>query len=86
MTSLATRFVTCALRTVRRYDTAPDQIDFVILSAINVTLCLRSGGDDRVAEGFNSDIVTSGRDFRGPFDYRGFVARQVMQREAAAFR
>jgi hypothetical protein len=44
------RFVTRALRTVHRYNTAPELIDFAILSAINATLCLRSGGNDRVAE------------------------------------
>jgi len=73
-----TRFVTRALQTVRRYDAAPEQIDYAILSAINATLCLRSGGDDRVAEGFNSDIASNGREFHAAFDYRGLVARQVM--------
>lgn len=79
-----TRFVTCALRTVHRYDMTPERIDFAILSAINATLCLSSGGNDRVAEGFNSDIAMSGRDFHTEYDYRGLIARQVMQREAAA--
>jgi hypothetical protein len=78
------RFVSRALRTIHRYNTPAEQIDFAILSAINATLCLRSDGNDRVAEGFNSDIATSGRDFRAEFDYSGLVARQVMQREAAA--
>ena len=55
-----TRFVTCALETIRRYKVAPEQIDFAILCAINATLCVRSNGDDRVAEGFNSDIATNG--------------------------
>jgi hypothetical protein len=41
------RFVTCALRTVHRYNTAPELIDFAILSAINATLCLRSGDNAR---------------------------------------
>jgi len=58
-----TRCVTRALQAVRRYDTAPDQIDFAILCAINATLCLSSGGDDRVAEGFNGDVAANGRDF-----------------------
>jgi hypothetical protein len=79
-----TRFVTCALRAVQRYDMAAERIDFAILSAINAVLCLSSGGDDRVAEGFNGDIAMSGRDFRTEYDYRGLIARQVMQREAAA--
>ena len=78
------RFVTCALRTVHRYNTLPEWIDFAILSAINATLCVRSGGNDRVAEGFNSDIATSGRDFHTEYDYRGLIAHQVMKREAAA--
>jgi hypothetical protein len=79
-----TRFVTCALRTVHRYDPAPDGIDFAILSAINAVLCLRSGGDDRVAEGFNGDVAASGRDFITEYDYCGCIARQVMEHEAAA--
>ena len=37
----------------------PDQIDNAILAAINITLCLASNGDGRVAEGFNSDILTT---------------------------
>jgi hypothetical protein len=68
------RFVTCALRTVHRYNTAPELIDFAILSAINATLCLRSGGNDRIAEGFNSDIAMSGCDFNADYDYRGLIA------------
>jgi hypothetical protein len=32
-------------------------------AAINVTLCLASGGGDRVAEGFNNDIAISGENF-----------------------
>ena len=58
-----TRFVTCALRTIRRYNLAPEQIDFAILCAINAALCIRSNGDDRVAEGFNRDIAMNGRRF-----------------------
>jgi cell division protein ZapA (FtsZ GTPase activity inhibitor) len=55
--------VTRALHALKRYNGRPDQIDNVILAAINVTLCLASGGNDRVAEGFNNDILTSGRGF-----------------------
>ncbi len=55
--------VTRALQTIRRYDARPEQIDHAILAAINVTLCLLSGGDDRVAEGFNVDIALNGRSF-----------------------
>ncbi|HTZ79783.1 MAG TPA: hypothetical protein VMC10_17860 [Stellaceae bacterium] len=55
-----------ALHAIRRYGTAPKQIDRAILAAINVTLCLASGGDDRVSEGFNRDIALNGHDFRGP--------------------
>lgn len=57
------RAVTRALRSIRRYDAAPEQIDHAILAAINVTLCLVSNGNDRVAEGFNGDIARNGRDF-----------------------
>lgn len=56
--------VTRALHAIRRYNTQPEQIDTAILAAINVTLCLASGGNDRVAEGFNNDIAQSGRRFR----------------------
>jgi hypothetical protein len=38
---------------------APEKIDFTILCAINATLCIRSNGDERVAEGFNSDIAAN---------------------------
>jgi cell division protein ZapA (FtsZ GTPase activity inhibitor) len=55
--------VTRALRAIKRYGAQPEQIDYAILAAINATLCLASGGDDRVAEGFNSDIMASGRGF-----------------------
>ncbi|HJT08255.1 MAG TPA: hypothetical protein VJ747_15085 [Stellaceae bacterium] len=57
--------VTRALQTIRRHNAAPEQIDHAILAAINVTLCLISGGNDCVAEGFNSDIALNGRDFVG---------------------
>ena len=56
--------VSRALLAIKRYNAQPEQIDQAILSAINVTLCLASGGDDRVAEGFNADIALSGRGFR----------------------
>jgi hypothetical protein len=59
-----TRFVTCALKTIRRYNVEPEKIDFAILCAINATLCIRSNGDDRVAEGFNSDIAANGQRHR----------------------
>jgi hypothetical protein len=55
--------VTRALQTIRRYDARPEQIDYAILAAINVTLCLLSGGNDRVGEGFNRDIALNGRGF-----------------------
>jgi hypothetical protein len=59
-----TKSVTRALRAIRRHDAPPEQIDGIILSAINVTLCLASLGDDRVAEGFNHDVPANGRQFR----------------------
>jgi cell division protein ZapA (FtsZ GTPase activity inhibitor) len=55
--------VTRALQAIKRYGTGPDQIDHAILAAINVTLCLVSDGNDRVAEGFNRDIALNGRSF-----------------------
>ncbi|PWC56175.1 hypothetical protein [Azospirillum sp. TSO22-1] len=55
--------VSRALHAIKRYNARPEQIDQAILSAINVTLCLASGGDDRVAEGFNADVALSGRGF-----------------------
>ena len=55
--------VTRALQAIKRYNRHPDQIDSIILAAINITLCLASDGDDRVAEGFNQDIVTNGQSF-----------------------
>jgi cell division protein ZapA (FtsZ GTPase activity inhibitor) len=57
------RAVTRALQTIRRYNARPEQIDHAILAAINVTLCLVSGGNDRVADGFNNDIALNGRGF-----------------------
>jgi hypothetical protein len=58
--------VTRALQAIKRYNATPDQIDHVVLSAINVTLCLACRGDDRILDGFNRDIVVNGRDFLGP--------------------
>lgn len=49
-----------ALQAIRIHQVPADQIDYAILAAINVTLCLLSNGNDRVAEGFNRDIATSG--------------------------
>lgn len=51
------------LRALKRYDVRPEQIDDLILQAINVSLCLESDGDELVAEGFNNDIVINGRAF-----------------------
>ena len=59
--------VTRALATIHRYGVTPEQIDAAILAAINVTLCLFSGGDDRVAEGFNHDIAQNGRGWNSAF-------------------
>lgn len=60
--------VTRTLDAIRRYGIEPEEIDRVILMAINVGLCLESGGDDQVAEGFNHDILVNGRGFiGGPF-------------------
>jgi hypothetical protein len=56
--------VTRALWAIKRYQPGPEQIDRVILSAINVTLCLAAEGKDRVSEGFNQDIAANGRGFR----------------------
>jgi len=52
--------VTRALQAIKRYGVAPEH---AVLSAINVTLYLSSGGDDRVSEGFNRDLAGNGRDF-----------------------
>jgi len=57
-----------ALRAIKRYAAAPEQIDQAILSAINVTLCLASDGNDRVCEGFNRDVSVNGTGFRGILD------------------
>jgi len=51
------------LETMKHYDVRPEEIDDIILNAINVSLCLESDGDDHVAEGFNNDIVINGRAF-----------------------
>jgi len=51
------------LETIKHYDVQPEEIDDIILNAINVSLCLESDGDDHVAEGFNNDIVINGRSF-----------------------
>ena len=52
-----------ALQTIRSHQVSDDRIDYAILAAINVTLCLMSNSDDRVAEGFNHDIAASGGRF-----------------------
>lgn len=44
--------VTRALQAIKRYAVTPEQIDHAVLAAINVTLYLASGGDNRVSEGF----------------------------------
>jgi len=49
-----------ALHAIRSHHVPADQIDYAILAAINVTLCLLSGCNDRVAEGFNRDLAVSG--------------------------
>jgi hypothetical protein len=51
------------LEAIKHYDVQPEEIDDLILHAINVSLCLESDGDDHVAEGFNNDIVINGRAF-----------------------
>jgi hypothetical protein len=51
------------LDAIKHYDVQPEEIDELILSAINISLCLESDGDDHVAEGFNNDIVINGRGF-----------------------
>jgi len=53
-----------ALGAIRRYQPGPDQLDRVILSAINVTLCLAADGKDCVSEGFNRDLAANGSGFR----------------------
>lgn len=51
------------LDALEHHDVPPEEIDEIILNAINVCLCLESDGDDHVAEGFNNDIVINGRGF-----------------------
>lgn len=53
------------LDAIRRYGIEPEEIERVILMAINIGLCLESGGDDQVAEGFNHDVLVNGRGFIG---------------------
>jgi hypothetical protein len=55
------RSVTLALKAISRHNMPAGRIDEAILAAINVALCLASGGDDRVAEGLNHDIAINGR-------------------------
>ena len=50
-----------ALGAIARHRVPPEAIDRAILAAINVGLCLRSGGSARVAAGFNDDIARNGR-------------------------
>ena len=59
--------VTRALGAIKRYQPGPEQIDRVILSAINVTLCLAADGKDCVSEGFNRDIARNGLGFRSAY-------------------
>lgn len=59
----STSSVARSLEAIKRYDVAPEEIDDAILAAINIGLCIESGGDDHVAEGFNHDIVINGRGF-----------------------
>ena len=51
------------LETIKHYDVRPEEIDETIINAINVSLCLESDGDRKVAEGFNNDLVINGRLF-----------------------
>ena len=55
--------VSRSLETITRYPVTPERIDDAIIAAINASLCLVSGGDDHVAEGFNDDIARNGRNF-----------------------
>ena len=55
--------VSRSLQTIKRYSLAAERIDDAILAAINASLCLTSGGDNHVAEGFNDDIARNGRNF-----------------------
>jgi len=59
----STSSVSRSLQTIKRYSLTPERIDDAILAAINASLCLASGGDDHVAEGFNDDIARNGRNF-----------------------
>jgi len=59
----STSSVSRSLQTIKRYSLAAERIDDAILAAINASLCLTSGGDDHVAEGFNDDIARNGRNF-----------------------
>jgi hypothetical protein len=58
--------VTRALQAIKRYAATPEQIDYAVLSAINVTLYLACRGNDRVLDGFNRDVAANGRDFPRP--------------------
>ena len=60
---MAANAVTRFLTTIKRYAIAPEQFDGVLIAAINVGLCLESGGSDRVADGFNDDLTRNGRRF-----------------------
>jgi hypothetical protein len=61
--------VTRALEAIKRYGAGPDQIDTAILASINVTLCIVSRANDRVAEGFNRDLALNGRSFGMPHSH-----------------
>jgi hypothetical protein len=61
---MSTGCVTRALQAIRRHDLPAHQIDDAILAAINVGLCLATGGNDVAAEGFNLDIARNGHGFR----------------------
>ena len=61
--SEASSCVARTLKALASYDVRPEQIDEIILQAINISLCLESDGDALVAEGFNNDIVINGRGF-----------------------
>jgi len=65
-TMMSTSSVSRGLQTIKRYSLAPERIDDAILAAINASLCLASGGNDQVAEGFNDDIARNGRNFGRP--------------------
>ncbi len=63
MLTSSNSFVSRSLQTIKRYSVTPERIDDAIIAAINASLCLVSGGDDHVAEGFNDDIARNGRNF-----------------------